>query len=373
MAQDFKIYLDTSVCEHHAKILETPIDKESITTNIDDFLSGEIKSRVAMFHVYYESDGWVDKLKQVYDHCDLIFVFCTELHSHTIAPLTSIDLPRIHIYMCGFINDYKFEHAQVGQHMDWLYTTSHFYLRSRPNFLSYHLKPFAVKPYAFDVLLGEWRVSRNAAYDYIKDNQLDEKVIMTYFGLFRPELEHGTGLKKRGFVFDWDDPNIEFDSANNPNDVRFSVQYVKYYGTRVSMSQIIPLDIYQQTAYTLVAETTAGNEWNFYTEKIAKPILAQRLFVVVSGRHYLKNLRSLGFQTFSNVIDESYDEIEDDHARWRLAMDQVKYLCTQDQTKIFAQIRDTVEHNLGVLKNTDHYYSTFSKIDLLLTNCIPAD
>jgi hypothetical protein len=373
MRRGFQIYLDTNVCEHHATKLETPIDSLSKSCDIDDFLSGDVGSRAAIFHVYFESDKWVDKLQQVYHHCDLIFVFCTELHSHTVEQLKMVDLPRVHIYVCGFINQYKFQHASVATYMDWFYTTSQFYLRSRPNFLKYRLDPFAIKPLVFDALLGEQREHRNVVYDYVNQNNLNNKIKMTYFGLIRPESEHGNILKKRGFEFDWQDPNLQYCVSTDQENIKWSVQYVKYHNERISMSQIVPLDVYQQTAYSLVAETNATNDWNFYTEKIVKPIMAQRLFIVVAGRHYLKNLRSFGFRTFGNIIDEGYDDIVDNQVRWHSAMDQVKYLCTLDQVKVFDQIRNTVEHNLNVLKNTDYHDSVFNEIDSLLTGCIPAD
>jgi hypothetical protein len=359
MTEDFRIYLDSDVCEKHTESLKTKISKESISRDIDGFLSGDVKTRVAMFHVYFHSSEWVDKLQRIYDCCDLIIVFCTELHSHTVPDLKRIDLPKIVIYIAGFINDYEFNHAQVKQYMDWFWTTSYFYLHSHPTFLSERLDPFAPKPYSFDILLGEYRNHRNAVYNYVNENQLNDKVIMTYFGLSNP-----VHLKDRGFTLDWDDPNIKI---KDPGNVKYSVEYVKYYDKPMSLSQIVPIDIYQKTAYSLVAETNACNEWNFYTEKTTKPILAKRLFIAIAGRYFLKNLRSLGFKTFDCVIDESYDLIEDDSDRWNTALAQMQWLCSQDQTEILSKIVDIVEHNLQILKQAEYFYNTFNDMDRLLT------
>ena len=51
------------------------------------------------------------------------------------------------------------------------------------------------------------------------------------------------------------------------------------------------------------------------TEKTFKAIALEMPFVLVAPAHSLKYLRSYGFQTFSPLIDESYDEIEDPVAR----------------------------------------------------------
>jgi hypothetical protein len=134
----------------------------------------------------------------------------------------------------------------------------------------------------------------------------------------------------------------------------------------MSISQIVPVNVYQETAYSLVAETNAVNSFNFYTEKIVKPILARRLFVVISGQHYLKNLRQLGFKTYSDIIDESYDDIEDDETRWRCAMEQVEWLTNQDQQTILDQVRPIAEFNLQVIASRKWYQEVIQDVELQL-------
>jgi hypothetical protein len=117
------------------------------------------------------------------------------------------------------------------------------------------------------------------------------------------------------------------------------------------ISQVLPLKIYNKTAYSIVMETWADNRYSFFTEKIAKPILGRRLFVVISGQHFLRNLRQLGFKTFDGIIDESYDSIQESTTRWAKAIEQTKWLCQQPQEKILSQIAPIVIHNFAVLSN----------------------
>jgi hypothetical protein len=128
----------------------------------------------------------------------------------------------------------------------------------------------------------------------------------------------------------------------------------------MSLSQVIPFSIYNQTAYTVVAETNYDNHYSFYTEKIVKPILAERLFVAFSGQHYLRNLRSLGFKTFDRIIDETYDSVEDCDLRFKLACEQIQYLINQPQEEILDKIRPITEHNKQIMLATD-WYGDFSK------------
>lgn len=49
-----------------------------------------------------------------------------------------------------------------------------------------------------------------------------------------------------------------------------------------------------------------GDFW--FTEKTSKPLVTGKPFVLVSGSGSLKRLQEMGFETYSSVIDESYDD-----------------------------------------------------------------
>ena len=79
------------------------------------------------------------------------------------------------------------------------------------------------------------------------------------------------------------------------------------------------------------------------------------MFIVIAGQNYLKNLQSFGFQTFSQVIDESYDQEPNNELRWKMALDQLQYLCYQDPTKILNNIKEIVEFNHNLMLKQDWY------------------
>jgi hypothetical protein len=124
------------------------------------------------------------------------------------------------------------------------------------------------------------------------------------------------------------------------------------------LSQIIPTQVFNDTAYSIIAETDHDNTLSFFSEKTAKPMIYKRLFVAFRGYKFLQNLKSLGFKTFNGIIDESYDLILDDHARYSAAFEQVCWLCNQDQEVIYDRIRDILEHNYNLIMNTD--WTTFA-------------
>jgi hypothetical protein len=121
----------------------------------------------------------------------------------------------------------------------------------------------------------------------------------------------------------------------------------------MSLSQVVPIQAYSQTAFSIVAETNFASDYVFHTEKIVKPILARRLFIVYGGHHYLKNLQRLGFKTFSNVIDESYDNETDYVCRGEMICKQISCLLQQDQRQILDAIQPIVEHNYQHMMSTE--------------------
>jgi hypothetical protein len=102
----------------------------------------------------------------------------------------------------------------------------------------------------------------------------------------------------------------------------------------------------------LVTETSGSRI--FLTEKTAKPILASRLFIIIGACGILAKLKILGFKTFDCVIDESYDNIEDDITRWEAAMEQVRYLCNQPPHRIISKICHIVSHNKKLILTFKH-------------------
>lgn len=61
----------------------------------------------------------------------------------------------------------------------------------------------------------------------------------------------------------------------------------------------------------IVTETVYESSRVHLTEKTFKPVVLQQPFLLVAPRHSLRYLQSYGFQTFSDVWDESYDDLPD--------------------------------------------------------------
>lgn len=200
-----------------------------------------------------------------------------------------------------------------------------------------NLRYYEPKKLYFDALLGRKKYHR----DFIID-KLDRKYVHTEYINLNSNIE---GLEQTS--------------------VTDSVNTVKYYEIDTWFSHIVPVEIYNRTAYSIVSETMTKKDFCFLTEKTAKPILAKRLFIMFAGPNYLESIRSLGYQTFNGIIDESYDLVQDDKTRWTMALEQVKLLATLDQQYVLEKIKPVLEHNYNLFMNTDYSYEPILETILL--------
>lgn len=339
------VYVDTDSARFHFDQLnDLKFHHTHYHRQLDAFLAQEFSASVAAFHVPFPVDpDFPRRVRACHEHCDHVFIFCSELHTFTVSQLWELDLPGVSFYLCGAMNR-QFTQAKTYFWLDWFYTSSYWYIHINQDYLNQRLKPYDIKPQAFDALLGNQRPHRDFVYDYVKQH-LDHQVLMTYVRRADQSLLNNSEFRA-------ETEGVEYYEHRS---YQHSVDRVRFHGVDMSLSQIVPVEIYNQTAYSIVAETNFNSSFNFYTEKTVKPMLARRLFIAIAGRHHLHNLRQLGFQTFGNIIDESYDDVLDDVQRWQQAMEQARWLAQQPQQEILEKIKPIAEHNYRLMIQRNWY------------------
>lgn len=91
--------------------------------------------------------------------------------------------------------------------------------------------------------------------------------------------------------------------------------------------------MYEHTYFSVISETiffTNYRNWEdsaFLSEKTFKAILFKHPFILVATPNTLKYLKAIGYKTFSPVIDESYDSIEDNTLRMIAIVKEINRLC----------------------------------------------
>ena len=101
-------------------------------------------------------------------------------------------------------------------------------------------------------------------------------------------------------------------------------------------------DWYDQTHFSIVAESQTDNPEMFITEKTFKPMAFYHPFVVMAQVGLLDYLHTQGFETFGNLFDETYDTITDYHTRLLAVTHAVKHYACVPYNTITQQ---KLEHN----------------------------
>jgi len=109
---------------------------------------------------------------------------------------------------------------------------------------------------------------------------------------------------------------------------------------------------YQTSLISVVTETNFENNDIFNTEKIFKPMVHRHPFILVGPYKTLEYLKDMGYKTFSDFWDESYDDIEDPFERLLKIVEICKDIQSWDDIKkkqFFYKSMIITNHNYALL------------------------
>jgi len=197
------------------------------------------------------------------------------------------------------------------------------------------------KPFKFNALLGTRRPHRDYIMLAMAESGLLEQNIVTYRDVFLGDI---TNFQTKEFQSKF--PNTKLLHPYVSPLLQPSWEVAEHINHQISF--IDPVEIHLRTWYSIVAETNGLGPNFFLTEKTMKQLWAKRVFVMFGNSGFLHNLRKLGFETFGDVIDESYDIDEHynrDWKRFEKAFEQVKFLDAQDPIAVYKKLSPVLEHN----------------------------
>lgn len=119
------------------------------------------------------------------------------------------------------------------------------------------------------------------------------------------------------------------------------------------------LAFWQRSLFHIVSETVFYEEKLHLTEKIFKPIVAKRPFILVGAYKNLEYLKSYGFKTFDRWIDESYDSEKDPDKRIQMIVKEIgkiSKLNSNDLHDLKNDMQEILDFNLN------HFFNDFKNI-----------
>jgi len=126
----------------------------------------------------------------------------------------------------------------------------------------------------------------------------------------------------------------------------------------------VNVDWYTSTNFSIVAETGIHDP-RFYSEKILKPFAHKHPFLVYGPYQIIDRLKLLGFESFENIIDETYNQCQDHDKRFMQIISEVEKLHKEfvKHPNMFEDslTKEKLEHNFNLFYNESLYQSIIDK------------
>jgi hypothetical protein len=340
--------------------------------------SAELKIYVKLFWVEDEVNDWIEnQLPHVKKIAQKIILMIPEgylvwLRSRCFDPIIEhLDFEGVYIFTTLGEIDF-FRYAKIVPYYPWFGMTWESNLVALPERLKNLNHDPARSAQLFDCLMGRYRSVRAGLYMLLEDQDLLKNGIVTFQkDLDMPFLDWWR--PSNNIPLDWIKPDENIHSitaipkqewekyidVNNLDPEALIWEHRPL--AEIQLSTVIDTDIYNNTFFSFVVESSmeTGESFmpsGFLTEKIVKPMIAKRLFVVWTNPYALKILKKLGFMTFGDVIDERYDLIQNHWQRAEALIRVVKGLCEVDREELYHKISHILEHNYANLKRLTTFH-----------------
>jgi GR25 family glycosyltransferase involved in LPS biosynthesis len=181
-------------------------------------------------------------------------------------------------------------------------------------------------------------------------NQLYERKLLEYF--YFSYLGVSNDEEMTTDMIEQDLKNIK---VNISNEFRFFLQSRPYYlgSSEVDLYKVVPDSAIQSDIHLVIEhakfdEDNSAESPQFVSEKTYKAIMSKKPFIALSSPGFLSAVRSLGYQTFSAWIDESYDLETDAKTRINMITDEVARIAALPELEYNQLIKncyEIAEHN----------------------------
>jgi hypothetical protein len=162
-------------------------------------------------------------------------------------------------------------------------------------------------------------------------------------------------LGYRNFIFRMDqkDYGISADHLDFVNFSQVDQHLPQWFETRAAHTPAphyhiigrIPTHMMNQAYFNLVLESDFEHSYLNVTEKTVRSLLLGMPFVMAGAAGHLEYLRNMGFRTYNDLWDESYDSEPQSHVRLRMVFDLCRQLGQFDWNLHRDQLEQIGKHN----------------------------
>ena len=293
---------------------------------------------IVLINYFFHPNKFV-RIKEDLSWADLVIHYTTEVIYRPLAYYNNLMMDYFNtdkfISVCNGIVDMKPN--------DKIYTDAQTFFTRMADCVAPALQQVKPKQKLFDALLGKNDPGRTAVFKLLDTNKL---LANTFVNYYESTADGNTTIYRSKDLDQYDESNFN----------KGTIESVEQTKNGLTMSYSLPTAIYDNANYSIVTETVSPSETKdqigrtpFITEKTTKCLLGGRIFVMFGPTGTMAKLKQYGYETFSSIIDESYDNIEDDKQRYEEAFQQVIKLSTLDPVKTYADMLEVLQHNQKTL------------------------
>jgi hypothetical protein len=132
------------------------------------------------------------------------------------------------------------------------------------------------------------------------------------------------------------------------------------------------LDFFHNDSYFSIVQESGGG-WEafdqdkisaYFTEKITKPLYYGHPFILIGFPNSLKFLKEMGFKTYDDIFDESYDELETWEERTKAVWKEIEKVLTLSDIEFYEKF-DKVQEK--VIYNQKRFFAYDGYVDDFIT------
>ena len=313
----------------YRKLLQEDIKQDIVVMGIKDHMTSN------------GFNPWVDDMPIVADYLSGLFNFYSEKQFVLITSLENLDYyiknPNVSIVPWGGdITNQQAEYTALDPVLDKNFDSKITYLS-----LNRNQRPQRALSVALQYGLG---LQKHSLISCMFKDRIDD--LVSYAGWpFTEEQQHikdlmtsGAKKFKRSKLQLNDDPDIYY-WGNNDNVTNFKNRLTPYY---------------KNTFVEIVSETSFGEATFLLTEKTLNSIYGCNFPIILCSKGTVAFLRSMGMDMFDDIIDHSYDSIDNPIDRLYTAITANKKLLTNNQRtkQLWQDNQHRFVNNVAFAKNT---------------------
>jgi hypothetical protein len=332
--------------------IEVPTIDNNLSYFIDMFNKikdkPNVKVVISNFHEGAYQNNFIIKLIHLMKQYDIDYTQVIVLTNNKYVEKFSDEITIIYKpYLLGFLMDHYKDIKEEsifhnGTEIGLLSTSEYINSEKKKFFLSYNKN--TTKSFRIQLLL--WLLKNGIIDDtyvsvLIKNENFDRNQLRSSEDELYDLVAYYNKFEGMGFsVLDWDYPNHQ-------NDVFSNLKYTTK-------------SHYTDTIFNIITETTFENDQLNLTEKSFKAMANCHPYLVIGDVGVNEHIKNLGFELYEDLIDYSFDSIEDNQIRLNQALKEVRKIYKMGKNEIIDWYKNNIEK---IEKNKSKLFTySFSKM-----------